>query len=195
MVNRCLAVCLPMPALPVCAWLINGAIHYTQWLQWQRQQQQLLNLEEDFDPQVQDEAETASISSLSSLSLLSSFSLISSLEGQLGGSPMFKVMDIDGKLLWLDDEDDDGEDEEFTRHFESVKSYLTYLLTTCVLSSNNVHKFSQLHLILVLYKSDDTKHFCHNLRILPETFDELVTHICSHTIFASHGRPQLPVEA
>ncbi|KAF8581478.1 hypothetical protein K439DRAFT_1353782 [Ramaria rubella] len=63
-----------------------------------------------------------------------------------------------------------------------------------VLEPNRVWKLSQLYLVLEDYGHDDTKRFCWNLQVSPETFDALLGRIDTHTIFISSGpQPQLPV--
>ncbi|KAJ6540368.1 hypothetical protein B0H19DRAFT_959538 [Mycena capillaripes] len=63
-----------------------------------------------------------------------------------------------------------------------------------VLNPNKVAKASQLHLVLVEFKNDDPKRFRRNLRVSPETFDELVSRIEDHPIFSNNSpKPQTPV--
>ncbi|KAJ7093597.1 hypothetical protein C8R44DRAFT_646052 [Mycena epipterygia] len=62
-----------------------------------------------------------------------------------------------------------------------------------VLNPHKVTKASQLHLVLVEFKADDPKRFRRNLRVSPETFDELVSRIEDHPIFSNNSRhPQTP---
>ncbi|KAJ7799036.1 hypothetical protein B0H13DRAFT_2391333 [Mycena leptocephala] len=58
---------------------------------------------------------------------------------------------------------------------------------TRVLNLNTVAKVSQLHLVLVEFKNYDPKRFRCNLRISPETFDELVEKIENHPVFSNNS--------
>ena len=60
------------------------------------------------------------------------------------------------------DSDDDlstdaEEDVLFIRRPVTLQDRINYLISTCVLFPNRVHKLSQLYLVLVLYKEDDHK--------------------------------------
>ena len=95
-----------------------------------------------------------------------------------------------------DDLSTDSEDDMlFIRRLATLQQRINYLTSTRVLFPNHVHKLSQLHLILVLYKEDDHKRFRQNLRVNPETFDELITRIQDNPIFVSDGpQNQMPVD-
>ncbi|KAJ7762135.1 hypothetical protein B0H16DRAFT_1311875 [Mycena metata] len=70
---------------------------------------------------------------------------------------------------------------------------LQVILETRVLNPNTVAKVSQLHLVLVEFKEHDPKRFRRNLRVSPETFDELILRIETHPIFSNNSRnPQTP---
>ncbi|KAJ7616874.1 hypothetical protein B0H17DRAFT_965471 [Mycena rosella] len=64
---------------------------------------------------------------------------------------------------------------------------LQVISDTRVLNPHKVAKASQLHLVLVDFKDNDPKRFRRNLRVSPETFDELVSRIESHPIFSNNS--------
>lgn len=135
-------------------------------------------------------SELSSLSSLSSISSMSSLSSIDS-SSTIESVPMHHT-------FW-DEMDEDGEEWAATlrtiRQLAAIRKRIEYIQNTWVLSPNEVHKLSQLHLVLVLYKRDDPYRFRRNLRVSSTTFDELVTRIGTHEVFVSSGsRPQLPVD-
>ncbi|KAJ7724796.1 hypothetical protein B0H16DRAFT_1333291 [Mycena metata] len=68
---------------------------------------------------------------------------------------------------------------------------LQVISETRVLNPSKVAKLSQLHLVLVEFKTDDPKRFRRNLRVSPDTFDGLVLRIEGHPIFLnSSPKPQ-----
>ncbi|KAF9260898.1 hypothetical protein L218DRAFT_974149 [Marasmius fiardii PR-910] len=67
---------------------------------------------------------------------------------------------------------------------------IQYLENTHVLNPNEVHKLSQLYLVLELYKKYDPKCFQCNLHVSPSTFDALLQHICDYWIFQSQTQAQ-----
>lgn len=61
------------------------------------------------------------------------------------------------------------------------------------INPHTVAKSSQLHLVLVEFKANDPKRFRRNLRVSPETFDNLVLRIKDHPIFLNNScHPQTP---
>ena len=77
-------------------------------------------------------------------------------------------------------------------YFQSMfhtHSFLSGLLSTCILFPHDVSKCSQLGLVLICYKDDDPVHFRRNLRISPRTFDVLISLIQDHPSF--HNNSQL----
>lgn len=181
-----------MPAVPLRARLLNEVLDHARQLQ-QLQQQADQSVDDHFD----NPTDTSSLSSLSSISSISSPSTVSSL-GSAGSNEgrlrLQNPIEIDGAPGWLSDDDDD--EDTYICYFHQMREYIQYVLSTRVLEPNDVHKLSQLHLILVLFKSDDSKRFRRNLRVLPNTFDQLLASIKNHHIFVSNGNnDQLPVEA
>ncbi|KAJ6461891.1 hypothetical protein C8R47DRAFT_1202321, partial [Mycena vitilis] len=75
--------------------------------------------------------------------------------------------------LWPKDLSDD-EDEVNLERLNTNGELLQVITNTRVLNTHRVAKASQLHLVLVEFKTDDPKRFRRNLRVSPETFDELV---------------------
>ncbi|KAJ7050206.1 hypothetical protein C8F01DRAFT_1264288 [Mycena amicta] len=87
------------------------------------------------------------------------------------------------------------EDNIYLRRLQKIREYILYIETTRVLHPNIVHKLSQLHLVLELYKHHDEKCFRRNLRISPATFDAILSKIDTHHVFLSEGpREQFPVD-
>ncbi|KAF7328200.1 DDE Tnp4 domain-containing protein [Mycena venus] len=100
----------------------------------------------------------------------------------------------DSMPAWADEISDDDEDEVYAARLSAEGALLNAILATRVLNPHTVPKVSQLHLVLVEFKENDPKRFRRNLRVLPETFDELVTRIEDHPVFFNNSRhPQTPV--
>ncbi|KAJ7315806.1 hypothetical protein DFH08DRAFT_820379 [Mycena albidolilacea] len=72
---------------------------------------------------------------------------------------------------------DDNEDEVYAARMSANGELLKAIADTRVLNPHKVTKSSQLHLVLVDFKADDSKRFRRNLRVSPETFDALVLRI------------------
>ena len=122
----------------------------------------------------------SSSSSLSSISSLSSGSLDDIASGYEADSDLST---------------DAEEDRLFISQLASLRERIDYLTSTRVLFPNRVHKLSQLYLVLVLYKEDDHKRFRRNLRVNPETFDELINRIEDNPVFTSDGpQDQMPLD-
>ena len=114
----------------------------------------------------------------------SSLSSISSLS--------FESLDDDVDAGYEADSDDNlstdaEEDILFINQLAALQERINHFTNTRVLFPNHVHKLSQLYLVLVLYKEDDYKRFQQNLRVNPETFDELIKRIDDDPIFMSDG--------
>ncbi|CAK5274957.1 unnamed protein product [Mycena citricolor] len=95
----------------------------------------------------------------------------------------------------------DSEDEETQRfhdHYLAIRERIQQLESARTLKpKTKVHKKSQLHLVLVLYRRDDPHRFRRNLRVAPDTFDGIVHRIESHPVFGGEeegGHRQLPVD-
>jgi hypothetical protein len=181
-----------MPTLPIRQRLLRGAFEYARKLQELRRRA-TGDLDSDSDGSSDMEAPQRQLSlgsesdSLDNDSLLSSLSSISLLSDMASGYEA----DSDSDGLSTDAE----EDQLFIRRLAALQERIDYLSSTRVLFPNHVHKLSQLHLILVLYKEDDHKRFRHNLRINPETFDELIKRINGNPIFVSDGpQDQMPLD-
>lgn len=122
---------------------------------------------------------TSETSSTSSCSSSSSGSSSSASEGQ--GS--------DAELS------DDDEDEVHAARMIAYGDFLHVISQTRVLNPHTVAKAPQLHLVLVEFKQDDPKRFRRNLRVSPDTFDELILQIQGHPIFHNNShRAQTPIE-
>lgn len=90
---------------------------------------------------------------------------------------------------------DDDEDDVYAARMAAYGDFLQVLSETRVLNPHKVAKASQLHLVLVEFKEDDPKRFRRNLRVSPETFDELVLKIQGHPVFHNNShRAQTPVK-
>ncbi|KIJ31769.1 hypothetical protein M422DRAFT_70812 [Sphaerobolus stellatus SS14] len=148
----------------------------------------------DLDQAGSDVDSDSSLSSLSTLSSLSSTSTIAndlSTDSEFGGG-----MDWAGDGMFFNNDNEEQEEEErHNQRMQAIHRHLTFILTNRVLEPNFVHKQSQLHLILVLYKEDDPKRFRRNLRASPLTFDAVLSRIIEHPVFFSQGpKPQMPVQ-
>jgi hypothetical protein len=180
-----------MPTLPIQQRLLRGAFKYARKLQDLR----CHATEESDSSGSSDVVQRSQLSlssdsdSLGSDSLASSLSLLSSFNS-LGNTAA-------GYETYSDTDDlstDAEEDALFIRRLVALQERIDYLTRTRVLFPNRVHKLSQLHLVLVLYKEDDHKRFRQNLRVNPETFDALITRIKDDPIFVSDGpQDQMPL--
>ena len=178
-----------MPTLPIRQRLLRGAFKYARKLQELRRR-----ATEDSDSDGGSDVALRSQLSLSSDSdNLDADSLPSSLS-----SLSFESLDDMASGYEADSDDDLSTDAEedvlFIRRLATLQDQINYLTSTRVLFPNRVHKLSQLYLVLVLYKEDDHKRFRQNLRVNPETFDELITRIEDDPIFVSDGpQNQMPL--
>jgi hypothetical protein len=180
-----------MPTLPIRQRLLRGAFKYARKLQDLRRRA----TEESDSSRSSDVVQRSQLSlssdsdSLGSDSLASSLSSLSSFNS-LGNTAA-------GYETYSDTDDlstDAEEDALFIRRLAALQEWIDYLTRTRVLFPNRVHKLSQLHLVLVLYKEDDHKRFRQNLRVNPETFDALITRIKDDPIFVSDGpQDQMPL--
>ncbi|KAF8890351.1 hypothetical protein BD779DRAFT_1671316 [Infundibulicybe gibba] len=96
-----------------------------------------------------------------------------------------------------DDSDNmsDDEDEVYAAHMAGFTDLLQIIMETCTINPHEVHKCSQLFLVLVQFKSDDPKRFRQNLRVSPGTFDNLVIRIQDNPVFTNNSHNhQFPVE-
>lgn len=99
----------------------------------------------------------------------------------------------DVSMASADDISDDDDDEVYASRLGADSELLQLIFSTRVLNPHAVAKASQLHLVLVEFKMDDPKRFRRNLRVSPETFDELVSRIAGHPIFSNNSHhPQTP---
>jgi hypothetical protein len=74
-----------------------------------------------------------------------------------------------------------------------VRSFLILLLSTRIPFPHEVEKATQLGLVLIFYKEDDSFRFRLNLRVAPRTFDALLALIQDDPVFYSTGiTTQLP---
>ena len=187
-----------MPAVPLRKRLLRGAFAYARKLQELRQHmlrsrdaysesdsnEARLNIDKNHD------SDTSSVSSVSSLSFISSLSSISSCDENASAS--------DNEELRLPDVDfimEDEDDELYLTRLAAVQARIHFHDNTRVLAANKVKKLSQLYLVLVDYKTTDSKRFRRNLRVEPDTFDALLKKINWLPIFMSSGpHEQLPVD-
>ena len=117
-------------------------------------------------------------------------------------STSFESLDDDIAAGYEADSDSDDnmstdteEDQLYMKRLAALHERFNHLTDTHVLFPNRVHKLSQLYLVLVLYKEDNHKRFRRNLRVNPETFDELMKRIEGNPIFTSDGpQDQLPLD-
>ena len=90
---------------------------------------------------------------------------------------------------------EDADYRNYRQAVTRIQRFLHFLLTTRVIFPNDVPKFSQLGLVLNLYKAWDSKRFRRNIRVDPSTFDFLLGLIINDPVFISQSNvPQLPVE-
>ncbi|KIJ41904.1 hypothetical protein M422DRAFT_254917 [Sphaerobolus stellatus SS14] len=158
-----------------------------------QQRRHNIELQDDmeFDNPSSDEESDSSMSSLSSLSSLSSASSIANISSHI---ELGDGMDWAGDGMVFD-EDEEEEEERHSQRMQAIHRHLNFIMINRVLEPNTVHKQSQLHLILVLYKDGDPKRFRCNLRVSPSTFDGLLAHIIEHPVFFSQGpKPQMPTQ-
>ncbi|KAF7371745.1 DDE Tnp4 domain-containing protein [Mycena venus] len=96
--------------------------------------------------------------------------------------------------LWTGDISDDDEDEVYLARMSAEGELLEAVSATRVLNPNTMPKVTQLHLVLVEFKTNDPKQFRRNLRVLPDTFDVLIERIEDHPVFSNNSHhPQTPV--
>ncbi|KXN80887.1 hypothetical protein AN958_06943 [Leucoagaricus sp. SymC.cos] len=89
----------------------------------------------------------------------------------------------------------EDKDNYYLCHLNNIRAHIKYLMETCILEPNCVHKLSQLYLVLVLYKQYDSKHFWKDLCIASKTFDQLLKKIADNLVFISTGsHKQIPVD-
>lgn len=188
-----------MPRLPLRQRLLRGAFKYARALQDLRHRMMRTR---DSSSGSSDPGSASDIavnhddgsdsSSISSLSSLSSYSSLSSLSLQSDDEP--GQQEEDGLL---DDSESDLEDEEdvlFRARLTAIHNRIHFLETTRVLAPNQVHKLSQLYLVLVLFKEDDPARFRRNLRVSPKTFDAIFNKIDWHPVFLNGStQEQMPV--
>lgn len=180
-----------MPTLPVRQRLLRGAFVYARKLQELRRRatgdsdpsdgsSDMEPLRSQLGSDYSDvDSSPSSLSSISSLSSESQDDIAAGYEA-----------DSDDDLST-----DAEEDMLFIRRLAALQERINYLTTTRVLFPNRVHKLSQLYLVLVLYKEDDHKRFRQNLRVNPETFDELIKRIEGDPAFVSDGpQDQMPLD-
>jgi hypothetical protein len=191
-----------MPRVSIRQQLLRGAYKYAEKLQkWRRRdkEQAMRHAEEEeeitaglgvgddlytqnTDEPLEDESDGSSISSISAISSLSSINTDSD-SGEF-------TLDISSDIL-LDEEPE----MRYNTQYQAIRDHIQLLERTRVINPNKVHKLSQLYLVLESYKTDDSKWFHRNLRVMPSTFDALLTRIDSHYIFLNEGSGhQLPVE-
>lgn len=176
-----------MPTLPIRQRLLQGAFEYAGKLQELRRR---ATGDSDSDGSSNMDAPQSQLSVGSDVS--SSLSSISSLS--------FESLDDDVDAGYEADSDDNlstdaEEDILFINRLAALQERINHLTNTRVLFPNRVHKVSQLYLVLVLYKEDDHKRFRQNLRVNPETFDELIKRIDDDPIFMSDGpQDQMPLD-
>lgn len=92
-------------------------------------------------------------------------------------------------------ESSDDEDEIHARRMSDFAHLLQAVTETRVINPHSVYKCSQLYLVLVQFKANDPKRFRRNLRVNPNTFDELVERIKDHPEFSNQSTAeQYPVE-
>jgi hypothetical protein len=98
--------------------------------------------------------------------------------------------------LLMDQDNGDSEDEKHAQNMANYSEILGLLLASRVLNSSGpVPKCSQLYLVLVEFKEGDSLRFRRNLRVSPDTFDELVQRIADHHVFHNQSNcQQFPVE-
>ena len=201
---------LCMPAVSLCKHRLWGAFAYARRLQelcchvlglrLLESDELDLDIELHSEPEVyniaQANSDASSLSSHSFLSSLSSLSSFSSLS-LINEDPEIPLPLADMQDVLSNSEYDLELEEDFLylTRLQAVRAWIHYLKTTHVLHPNNVHKLSQLHLVLVAYKDEDPKRFWHNLYASPETFDALYAKIKSHPIFQNASpNEQLPVD-
>ncbi|KAJ7477120.1 hypothetical protein B0H11DRAFT_2425247 [Mycena galericulata] len=80
---------------------------------------------------------------------------------------------------WANDISDDDKDEVYATRMSAQGELLQVISDTRVLNPHKVVKASQLHLVLMEFKANDPKRFRRNLRVSPETFDEMVSWMVS----------------
>lgn len=179
-----------MPTPPIRQRLLRGAFKYAQKLQeLRRRATGDPNSDSDEGSDMEAPQSQRSLSSddldVDSLSSISSWSF-NSLDDVAAGYEAGSSDDLST---------DAEEDRLFTKRLSALQERINYLTSTRVLFPNRVHKLSQLYLVLVLYKEDDHKRFRQNLRVNPETFDELIKRIEGDLIFASDGpQDQMPLD-
>ena len=84
--------------------------------------------------------------------------------------------------------------KSYTHALQRVGRFLHVLVTRRVIFPHEVPKFSQLNLVLRLYKREDPRRFRANLRVNPDTFDALFRLIKHHPVFVSKGpKSQMPI--
>jgi hypothetical protein len=182
-----------MPTLPIRQQLLRNAFKYARKLQELRRHatdDQTSDSDGSSDTGApQRQPSLGSDSDIDSLS--SSLSSISSLSSELDDDMAAGHSGSESDDLSTDSE----EDRLYIKRLAALQERIDYLTNTRVLFPNRVHKLSQLYLVLVLYKEDDHKRFRRNLRVNPETFDQLIKRIEGHTVFVSDGpQDQMPLD-
>ncbi|KAF7291261.1 DDE Tnp4 domain-containing protein [Mycena indigotica] len=172
-----------MPALPLRKRLLHSILKYAKHVQALRQW--VLELQDDH------------MSSVESFIAVDEFDLEPSNQRQSDLSSLSSVSSISCRFPWsqLFDGVADAQDELYLKNLAQIREHIVYLENTRVLNPNIIHKLSQLYLVLELYKKDDEKCFRHNLRVSPETFDEILKRIQDHHVFVSEGpHDQFPID-